>query len=189
MDRRRICLHGCLRGQGLHHSDGPCPPAVSGGRLHDGPGARDHSRHRRSRRNGDAVAVHLQHGPLHRVRAVARPRLDHRDRRPDPGDPVRRAGGRCLGGDCARRLPDGQEGRGRARAQRRLYVLADGRRLRRIPDGNLDPDPAPGDAVSRLAGAARLFGARHFDGRDPLRQRAAARDDRRLPRHHDRDDR
>ncbi len=117
------------------------------------------------------------------------PWLDHRDRRSDPGDPVRRARRRGLRRDRARRLPDGQEGRGRPRAQRRLHVVADGRRVRRLPDGDLDPDPAPGDAVPGLAGAARLLGARHIDGGGAVRQRAAARSDRRLHRHHDRDDR
>ena len=53
----------------------------------------------------------------------------------------------------------------------------------------VDPDPAPGDALSRLAGAAGIFGARHIDGGGAVRQRAAARRRRRLPRHHDRDDR
>ncbi len=184
-----IAFMATVGGQGVRHSDGPGAPDVSGGRLHHGSGARDRSGHRRSCRNGDAAAVHLQHGPLHGVRAAARSWLDHRDRRPDPGGAVRRAGRRRLGRDRARRLPDGQEGRGRARAQRRLHVVADGRRVRRLPDGDLDPDPAPGDAVPRLARAARVLGARHLDGGGALRQRAAARPDRRLHRHHDRDDR
>ena len=50
-------------------------------------------------------------------------------------------------------------------------------------------DPAPGHAVSRLAGAAGVFHPRHFHGRRPVRQRAAARRRRGLPRRHDRDDR
>ena len=37
------------------------------------------------------------------------------------------------------------------------------------------PDPAAGDAVPRLAGAARLLRARHFDGGGAVRQRTAAR--------------
>ena len=42
-------------------------------------------------------------------------------------------------------------------------------------DGHQHPDSAAGDAVHRLAGAARLLRARHFHGRGAVRQRAAAR--------------
>ena len=146
--------------------------------------------HRRPRRHGDAAAVHLHHGPLLGVRAAARARRDHRDRRSDSGDPVRRARRCRLRGNGARRLPDGEEGRGRPRAQRRLHVVADGRHLRRAAAGDQSiPDPAAGDALSRLAGAAGVFRPRHIDGGGAVRQRAAARRRRRLPRHHDRDDR
>ena len=41
----------------------------------------------------------------------------------------------------------------------------------------------------RLAGAAGVLRLRHIDGGGAVRQRAAARPRRRLPRHHDRDDR
>ena len=51
------------------------------------------------------------------------------------------------------------------------------------------PDPAAGHAVHRVAGAAGLFHPRHIHGRRAVRQRAAARRHRRLPRRHDRDDR
>ena len=71
--------------------------------------------------------------------------------------------------------PDGQAWRGRPRAQRRLHVVADGRHFRRAAARDLDPDPAPGDAVSRIAGAARLLGPRHIHGRGAVRQCAAAR--------------
>ena len=57
--------------------------------------------------------------------------VDHRHRRPHPGDPVRRPGRCRLGRNRARRHPDGEAGRGRARAQRRLHVVDDGRHLRR----------------------------------------------------------
>ena len=40
-----------------------------------------------------------------------------------------------------------------------------GGHLRRDAARHLDPDPAPGDALSRIAGAARLLGPRHIDGR------------------------
>ena len=42
--------------------------------------------------------------PVLGVRAAARPRRDHGDRRSDPGGPVRRAGRRRLGRHRARRL-------------------------------------------------------------------------------------
>ena len=129
------------------------------------------------------------HGPLLGVRAAARPRRDHRDRRSDPGDPVRRARRCRLRGNGARRLPDGQARRGRARAQRRLHVVDDGRHFRRGAAGGFDPDPAAGDALSRVAGAAGVFGPGHKYGCGAVGQRAAARRRRRLPRHHDRDDR
>ena len=108
---------------------------------------------------------------------------------PDSGDPVRRARRCRLRRDRARRLPDGEEGRGRPRAQRGLYVVADGRRVRRLPAGDQHPDAAPDHALYRLARAAGLFGARHIDGGGVVRQRAAARPRGRLPRRHDRDDR
>ena len=93
-----------LGGQGLPDHDGAPPPDVPGARLHHGPRARDRPRDRRSRRNGDAAAVHLHHGPVFGVCAAARSRRDHRHRRPYPGGPVRGARRRRLGGDRARRL-------------------------------------------------------------------------------------
>ena len=57
------------------------------------------------------------------------------------------------------------------------------------PAGDLDPHPAAGDALSRLARTACLRDSRHLDGGGAVRQCAAARARRRLPRHHDRHDR
>src|SRR5262245_19991637 len=188
-DRGGTRLHGRLRGQGLPHAHGAPPPVVPGARLHHGARARHHSRDRRPHRNGDAAAVHLQHGPLLGVRAAARPGRDDRNRRPHPGGVVRRARRCRLGGNGARRFPHGEEGRGRTRAQRRLHVLAHGRRLWCGADGHQYSDPAPGDAVYRFAGAVGLFRARHFHGGGPIRQCAAAWDHGRLPRRHDCDDR
>ena len=70
-----------------------------------------------------------------------------------------------------------------------LHVVDDGRHLRRVPARRIDSDPASGDAVPRLAGASRVLGPRHIDGRHPVGQCAAAWHGRRLPRHHARDDR
>ena len=109
-DRRRARLHGRLRGPGIPHLDGAPSPDVPGARLHHGPGAGHHSRHWRTDRNGDAAAVHLQHGSLCGLRAPARSRRNDRHRRSDSGDPVRRARRCRLRRHGARRLPDGEEG-------------------------------------------------------------------------------
>jgi Uncharacterized protein conserved in bacteria len=100
-------------------------------------------------------------------------------RRPQPAthssDPVRRARRCRLRGNGARWLPDGEAGRGRPGPQRRLHVIPDGRHLRRAVAGDQHSHPAAGHAVHRVAGAAGLFHPRHFHGRRPVRQRAAAR--------------
>jgi len=69
-------------------------------------------------------------------------------------------------------FPMAKKGEARAGAERRLHVLTDGRHLRRLPDGDLDPDPAPRDVVPRFAGAPRLLGPRHIHGRRAVGQRA-----------------
>ena len=128
--------------------------------------------------------------PYSRLRAAARPRRHHRDRRSDSGRAVRRAGRRRLGGDGARRLSDGQARRGRPRAQRRLHVVADGRRLRRrccwrsrIPI--LRPVMLYLGSPELLAFAVLgISMVAVLSGNAPLRGV-----DRRLPRRHDRDDR
>ena len=85
--------------------------------------------------------------------------------------------------------PHGQEGRGGTGAQRGLSVVAARRRVR-CPDARPDhPGPAPGDALPRLARAARLRRARHLDGGGAVRQLAAPRDRRCRLRHHAFDDR
>ena len=110
------------------------------------------------------------------------------------GDPIPAVlfgvpGGAASAATVLGRIPDGEEGRGRSSAQRLLHVVDDGRHLRRVPARRLDSDPASGDAVPGLAGAAGVRRLGHIDGRGAVRQRAVARARGRLPRHHDRDDR
>ncbi len=187
--RRGNQFHGHGGGPGVRDADGAAPPDVPGARLRHGAGARNHSGHRRPHRDRDAAAVHVRHGPLFGVRDAAGTGRDHRDRRPNSRDPVWRARRCRLRRDRARRLPDGEERRGRPRAERSLHVVADGRRVRRHAAGDQHPGAAADHALYRLARIAGLFGAGHIDGGGLVRQRAAARPRGRLPRRDDRDDR
>ena len=92
--------------------------------------------------------------PYSRLCAAAWPRRDHRDRRSHSCRAVRRARGRRLGGDRARRPPDGKARRGRTGAERGLHVLAARRHFRRHSVGHHDSDPAADHALSRLARAS-----------------------------------
>ena len=93
------------------------------------------------------------------------------------------APGPCgLGGDRARRLPDDAPGRGRAGARRLLYVGADRRAVRRLPDGHLVAAAAADHSLHGLARAAVDRGVRHLDGVHALGQHAAARSQRSLLR-------
>ena len=131
----------------------------------------------------------FSHGPARGDGAAARPRRHDNAWRSDLGHRARRARPRGVRRDGARRLPDDQARRGRARARRRLHVGADGRSLRRRADGGGAADRAPDDPLHRLAGTAGAGSVRHFDGRRAVGQHAAARPDHGLLRHHAGDDR
>ena len=104
---------------GASPADAPrsLPAAAAGGGRRDGTDSRNPAGHRRPGGRRAAAALHLQPRSLHGLCIAARPRLDDGDGRSDPGDHLRRARGRGIGGDRARRLPDGEERRGRAGAR------------------------------------------------------------------------